>query len=113
MIESTNNFLEALCICDDGVDELCAAQLIKMADERESLSGAFNRRRSIVDRIKAAGQGIFRRASTSNAIPSDLDYDPKIRRKFSVITHEEANERKLHTSQAHLNFGTFDWTQEL
>ena len=84
-----------------------------MADERESLSGLFNRRRSIVDRIKSAGQGIFRRASTSNAIPSDLDYDPKIRRKFSVITHEEANERKLHTSQAHLNFGTFDWTQEL
>ena len=92
---------------------LTSSSVDKMAEERESLSGAFNRRRSIVDRIKSASQGIFRRASTSNAIPSDLEYDPKIRRKFSVITHEEANERKLHTSQAHLNFGTFDWTQEL
>ena len=84
-----------------------------VSERRSSLSGMFNRRRSIVDRLKAAGQGIFRRASTSNAIPSELEYDPKIRRKFSVITHDEANERKLHTSQAHINFGTFDWTQEL
>ena len=80
-----------------------------VSERRSSLSGMFNRRRSIVDRLKAASQGIFRRASTSNAIPSELEYDPKIRRKFSVITHDEANEAAC--NQEHTTVSQCDCTR--
>jgi hypothetical protein len=70
------------------------------------------RRASIVDRLRDFRNGIFRRASTSNAIPSDLEYNPADVRRFSVITQDEA-EKRLHTSSAHIDFASFDWTQEL
>ena len=63
-------------------------------------------------RLKDIKNGVFRRASTSNALPTDIEFDPAATRRFSVITQDEY-ERKLHTTTAHLDFRSFDWTEEL
>ena len=67
---------------------------------------------NIFFRLKDIKNGVFRRASTSNALPTDIEFDPAATRRFSVITQDEY-ERKLHTTTAHLDFRSFDWTEEL
>ncbi|CAG5091144.1 Oidioi.mRNA.OKI2018_I69.PAR.g12883.t1.cds [Oikopleura dioica] len=74
------------------------------APKPEQLEG---RRFSLIDRMKDLSRGIIRRGSTSNAKGSDLEYDPEVRRRFSVPV-SNPNDRRLHTSQAHISFKGFD-----
>ena len=70
------------------------------------------RRFSIIERLKNVHKGIFRRASTSNSAGTDLAYDPAIQRKMSLQVHNN-DDKRLHTSQAHLSFATLSPTQVL
>ncbi|CBY12683.1 unnamed protein product [Oikopleura dioica] len=79
------------------------------APKPEELEG---RRFSLIDRMKDLSRGIIRRGSTSNAKGSDLEYDPEVRRRFSVQV-SNPNDKRLHTSQAHMTFKGFDWDAPL
>lgn len=66
-----------------------------------------------VFRLNELRRGITRRGSTSNTTGSDLEYDPAIRRKFSVQIDDDERSKRLHTSQAHLCFNQVDQNKPL